>query len=200
MDEKTLHTLFIASAITGAISSILFIMLLVARTKKNEEWGSDDLGPSDILAPSESLVSKPLVPLLFTDVGISVLFLAFGLIGKLLASVLEPSPRMIVSFCLAFACEAAASICVYVYRLRRDRKIIYVPKSIGLTGRVLKDIPAQLKGMGAIRIYMNGQVVTVSALSVDEVTLTKGTEVKVMYADSDRVAVVERFVAKPDID
>ncbi|MDR2520023.1 MAG: hypothetical protein LBC69_03055 [Eubacteriaceae bacterium] len=199
LNEKTIHTVFIAFAAFGAALSAVFAILLYYRTKKTEKWGEEEAQPAqDILSVRDYKASKPLVPSLVTEFGAGVGMFVFGLIGLFLTHELFPGPRLFASFCLAVACEAAASMSVYVYRLRFDRMIIFVPKAVGLVGKVLKDIPAGKMGLGSIRLYMNHQIVTISSRSVDEVILTKGTDVRVVYADSDRVAVVERHLPKRD--
>jgi len=193
----TTHRIFVAFAVVGLISTCASTAVLIYKTKKSKEWGGEET-PPDILAVQENLVARPLVPTLFTAPGLSFGVLALGLSGLFLTIGLNAYPRLFVSLCLAFSCEIAVSMAVYVYRLRNDKRIIFVPKAIGQVGKVLKDIPAGMKGVGSIRLFFNGQVVTVASKSVDEVILTKGTDVKILYADSDRVAVVERYIARSD--
>ena len=126
--------------------------------------------------------------------GISCFFFIFGLSGTVgINSQFTFPVVLVISLCLSVTGAIAIAMLQYALRLKLRSDIIFVPKTIGLIGKVVQDIPAAERGEGMIRLAMNGLVADVCARSVDEVILAKGTDVKILYAYSDVVVVVERY-------
>ncbi|MCL1913323.1 MAG: hypothetical protein FWG10_05465 [Eubacteriaceae bacterium] len=188
--------IYIAFCAVGAVSSIIYIIRIAAVTSSaNAAKVEGTIAPHDLLAVPEKEISYPLEPKALTGLGVCFACFIFGLSGiLLLATSMPPIPSAAINSMLGMATEVAASMTLYVFRLRKDKNIIYLPKAIGLTGKVAKDIPASKKGVGTIRIFMNGQIVSVQAMSVDEVILAKDADIKIIYADDDRIVVVERMI------
>ena len=186
----------IIAMVLGLAASVYSVFRLYKKIVYANSLSLEDIVLAvDLLNVPEKDVSKPLVPSAFTETGAAFAVFVFGLFSVFFsASSLPQGAQTVICLCFAAASELGASMAVYAVKLSKDKSVIFVPKSIGITGRVLKDIPASKKGTGVIRIFMNGQIVSVQAKSVDEVNLAKGTEIKIIYADDDRVAVVERYI------
>lgn len=188
------------ASLIGTAAVVITIILLIRKTKQINRSRYEFFDAVDeLMNKPDSEVARPLIPLLFTQVGAAFSVLAFGLSGLFLIRTQIPVFAQIgVASALAAASEICMSLAVYAFRLKRDNNIIFIPKAIGFYGKVFSDVPAGKKGAGIIRIFMNGQVVSVTARSVDEVRLARGTDVKILYADDDRTVVVERNV--PDAE
>jgi hypothetical protein len=106
-------------------------------------------------------------------------------------------PTFFIAFFLSAAAELAISLLKYSYDLKFKKNLIFVPNLINMKGMVVVDIPANQRGSGEIRLACDAGVTQIKAKSMDEVILTKGTAINVVYADSDRLVVVERCVS-PD--
>ena len=149
----------------------------------------------DLMKVSTQDITKPFVPKTVTVFGIFAFVFVFS-IGTLLGmrSSLPNYGVTLISICMAVAAEVLASMLQYAIELQVRADIIFVPKAIGIVGKVIRDIPAAESGEGEIRFCMNGFVTQVCAQSVDEVVLAKGSDVRILYASSDKTVVVERLI------
>ena len=198
LNEGFLYKVFFYSS---SISVALLLMysiyfhykLKIIKNKEREDVAMD----TDLLQYPQKDIVKPIIPKSFSVVGIFAFFFIFGITGFALhSSGLKMQHILLISFFLGFAAEVAASMIKYALEVQKREDIIFVPKAISLEGIVSKDIPASQQGEGCVRLIMNRAVTQIRAKSVDEVVLTKATKVKVLYADSDRVVVVERIIDK----
>lgn len=194
-----LKNLFYVCMITSSVFIAFDIALFVYKLRKEKISGTDyasdeNVGQVDLIKYPEQNIVRPFVPVCFSIIGLFSFFLVFGIGGLVsLSANVAFVPMIAISIFLGIAGEVAASMIKYAVELQTRKDIIFVPKSIGLIGKVFKDIPAGEEGEGAIRVFMNGSVTHIRALSVDEVVLTKGTDIKILYASSDAVVVVERL-------
>jgi hypothetical protein len=191
------ETVWFVCIFTGTVLLFLHIGIFL-RYAKEKKRSRSVLSPDlehtvDLLKYPETALVKPYIPKTFTRLGLACALLVFGCAGYFAyGRTLDFIPMFVVVLCFSFAAEVAGSMIQYATELQIRTDIIFVPKSIGLVGKVIKDIPAAERGKGTVRILMNGVVTQMGAMSVDEVVLTKGTTVKILYAYSDRIVVVER--------
>ena len=197
-DVSLWKMIFTISAIVGGAFLLAGIAVFIVHHKKKEKNPAQEASAEpngELLKVAEKDVVKPILPKSFSLFGIFCFFFVFGVSGLgIFSGGLAVSAVALISFFLGVAGEVAASMVQYALHLRYNDDVIFVPQSIGLIGTVVRDIPAGQKGQGSIRVRMKGCVTAMNAMSVDEVVLTKGTDVKILYADSDKVVVVERYV------
>jgi TM2 domain-containing membrane protein YozV len=195
--ESNLFKYFVIITIAGALLLVLSVILFFRNFKKATAETYGIMEPEDIMNVSEKDIRGPLVPKSITPVGVCAFFPFFGLAAICADRVgLAAIPTILIGIMIGIAALISASVLVYVVRLKNDPSAVFVPNTAGATGKVIRDIPAAQNGRGVIREYTNNQVVQFEAVSLDEVTLTKGTSVKVLHADTDKVAVVERIIQK----
>ena len=150
---------------------------------------------AQMLKYPDKKIKKPITPSTFTLIGVFGFLCAFGLCGlAIAASGLPFLAVLFISACIGLASEVALSMLKYASDIRKREDVVYVPRTVGLEGVVYKNIPANKSGCGYIRLFIKNQVIQIKAKSVDEVILTAGTEIKILYADSDSVVVVERAI------
>lgn len=180
-----------AVLILAGIGSFIFKL----KKSKNLIYKSDvNVNNIDVIKYPDNQIVYPYVPRVLSIMGLLSFFFVFGIGGIAgLSADLKLIPVIVISIFLGTAGEVAASMIKYAVELQTRSDIIFVPKSIGLVGKVFQDIPAGEEGEGAIRVFMNGVVTHIRAMSVDEVVLAKGTDVKILYASSDSIVVVERL-------
>ncbi len=195
MDNSTLLNLYLTITAAGLLLLVVAIVIFIKNLKKSTsaEYGIPQ--PEDILSVDMKLVKSAHVPKTVTPLGICAFFPFFGIACICVQQVgLSVMPTIIIGTMIGISALVSASILAYVTQLKSDASIIFVPNTAGAVGKVISDIPAAQHGKGVIRVYTNSQVAQFEAISLDEVTLTKGTPIKVLYADTDRVAVVERYI------
>ena len=200
-DMNVWRNIFYACMILSASSALAFTArVFYLRRKMLANNSGSHQKNADILIdlmnyPQEKII-KAFAPKPVSLFGISCFFFIFGLSGAIgINSEFAFPVVLVIAFCLSAAGAIAVAMLQYALRLKLRNDIIFVPKTIGLIGKVVQDIPAAEKGEGMIRLAMNGLVADVCARSVDEVILAKGTDVKILYAYSDVVVVVERYNA-----
>lgn len=199
-DMNLWRNIFYACMILSASSALAFTARVFYLRRKMLTSGSlqETLDtPIDLMNYPQEKIIKAFAPKPISLFGISCFFFIFGLSGVVgLDSEFAFPVVLVIAFCLSAAGAVAVAMLQYALRLKLRSDIIFVPKTIGLIGKVVQDIPAAEKGEGMIRLAMNGLVADVCARSVDEVILAKGTDVKILYAYSDVIVVVERYNAK----
>lgn len=150
---------------------------------------------SELLKYPDKKIKKPITPSTFTAIGVFGFLCVFGACGlAIMNSGLPVLAYITISLCFGLAAEVALSMLKYAHDIRKREDIVFVPRTVGLSGVVYKNIPANKAGFGYIRLIINSIPVQIKAKSVDEVILTSGTIVKILYADSDNVVVVERSI------
>jgi len=195
--DNNLFMIFVAVTVVGFVLLIGSVLVFIKNFKKAtaEDYGIDE--PEDIMYVNEKDIAGPLVPKSITPVGICAFIPFFGIACICAHKVgLDTLPTVLIGIMIGIAALISGSILVYVVRLKHDPSAVFVPNTAGAIGKVISDIPAAQNGRGLIRVYTNNQIVQFEAISVDEVTLTKGTPIKVLRADTDKVAVVERIIQK----
>jgi len=197
MDNNTLLNLYLTITISGLILLIIAIAVFIRNLKKSTSLEFGIPQPEDILSVDEKNIRSAHSPKTVTPLGICAFFPFFGIACICVHQVgLSVIPTIIIGIMIGISALVSASIIAYVTQLKCDASIIFVPNTAGAVGKVISDIPAAQHGKGIIRVYTNSQVAQFEAISLDEVTLTKGTPIKVLYADTDKVAVVERYINK----
>ncbi len=193
-------SLYRLSAIAACPLLILFIAVVLVKKKNGSLFRKKNVSlqnenEADIINMPAKEIVLPLTAKTFSFIGIIVFFAAFGLVGLFSVNAgISSVASVAISLCLGLTACVSASQIVYAIRLKYDSNIIFVPRSIGLKGKVFENIPARQKGQGSIRLVMNGCVTQITAFSGDETALTKGTDIKVVYADSDKAVIVERYL------
>ncbi len=197
MNNDTLFKIYLSCTVIGLAILSAAIVLFIKNLKKSASGDYGMKEPEDILAVDEKYVRSAHAPKTVTPLGICAFFPFFGIASICVQQVgLSTVPTIIIGVMIGISALVSASILCYVTQLKNDASIVFVPNTAGATGKVVKDIPASQQGRGVIRVYTNSQVAQFEAISLDEVTLAKGTPIKVLYADTDQVAVVERYVKK----
>ena len=197
MDNNTLLNFYITTTIIGLVLLIIASVLFIRNLKKStsQEYFMEE--PEDILSVDMKYVRSAHAPKTVTLLGICAFVPFFGMACICVHQVgLAVVPTIIIGIMIGISALVSASILSYVTRLKSDSSIIFVPNTEGSLGKVVSDIPAAQHGKGVIRVYTNSQVAQFEAISLDEVTLTKGTPIRILYADTDKVAVVERYIKK----
>lgn len=196
--------LYRISATAACPVLVLFIAVIIVKKKKGSLFRMkssllQDEKQADIINMPANEIVLPLTAKTFSFIGIAAFFAAFGLVGLFsIGAGISTVASVAISLCLGLTACVSASQIVYAVRLKYDPNIIFVPRSIGLKGKVFDNIPARQKGQGSIRLLMNGCVTQIKAFSGDETSLTKGTDIKVVYADSDKAVIVERYIKDKD--
>ncbi len=197
MDSDTLLKIYLAITVIGLVALFAATVIFIRNLKKSVsgEYGMEE--PEDILSVDMKFVRSAHAPKTVTPLGICAFFPFFGIACICVHQVgLDLIPTVIIGIMIGISALVSASILCYVTQLKNDASIIFVPNTAGATGKVVTDIPAAQHGKGVIRVYTNSQVAQFEAISLDEVTLAKGTPIRVLYADTDKVAVVERYIKK----
>ncbi len=197
MDNDTLLKIYLTFTIIGLIllAGAIFFFIRNLRRSVSEEYGMDE--PEDIMSVDIKYVRSAHSPKTVTPLGICAFFPFFGIACICVHQVgLPVIPTVIIGIMIGISALVSAGIISYVAQLKSDASIIFVPNTAGAVGKVVSDIPAAQHGKGVIRVYTNSQVAQFEAVSLDEVTLAKGTPIRVLYADTDKVAVVERYIKK----
>ncbi len=191
---------FITVLISGTLMVAVLLRYFLQRRKYHQSPNQDPyVCPNghtvDLMKVSAQDITKPFVPKTVTVFGVFAFVFVFS-IGTLLGmrSGLPNYGVTLISICMAIAAEVLASMLQYAIELQVRADIIFVPKAIGIIGKVFRDIPAAESGEGEIRFCMNGFVTQVRAQSVDEVVLAKGSDIRILYASSDKTVVVERLI------
>ena len=191
---------FITVIISGMLMAAVLLRYFLQsrryrRVPKQDLYVCPNRHTVDLMKVSTQDITKPFVPKTVTVFGIFAFVFVFS-IGTLLGmrSSLPNYGVTLISICMAIAAEVLASMLQYAIELQVRADIIFVPKAIGIVGKVIRDIPAAESGEGEIRFCMNGFVTQVCAQSVDEVVLAKGSDVRILYASSDKTVVVERLI------
>lgn len=191
---------FITVIISGMLMAAVLLRYFLQsrryrRVPKQDLYVCPNRHTVDLMKVSTQDITKPFVPKTVTVFGIFAFVFVFS-IGTLLGmrSSLPNYGVTLISICMAVAAEVLASMLQYAIELQVRADIIFVPKAIGIVGKVIRDIPAAESGEGEIRFCMNGFVTQVCAQSVDEVVLAKGSDVRILYASSDKTVVVERLI------
>lgn len=191
---------FITVLISGMLMAAVLLRYFLQsrryrRVPKQDLYVCPNRHTVDLMKVSTQDITKPFVPKTVTVFGIFAFVFVFS-IGTLLGmrSSLPNYGVTLISICMAVAAEVLASMLQYAIELQVRADIIFVPKAIGIVGKVIRDIPAAESGEGEIRFCMNGFVTQVCAQSVDEVVLAKGSDVRILYASSDKTVVVERLI------
>ena len=200
-DMNVWRNIFYACMILSASSALAFtarVFYLRQKMSTNKSGSHQETSDSliDLMNYPDDKIIKAFAPKPVSLFGISCFFFVFGLSGTMGINSQFPFPVvLVIAFCLSVTGAIAVAMLQYALRLKLRSDIVFVPKTIGLIGKVIQDIPAAERGEGMIRLAMNGMVADVCARSVDEVILAKGTDVKILYAYSDVVVVVERYSA-----
>ena len=191
---------FITVLVSGTLMAAVLLRYFLQsrryrRVPKQDLYVCPNRHTVDLMKVSTQDITKPFVPKTVTVFGIFAFVFVFS-IGTLLGmrSSLPNYGVTLISICMAVAAEVLASMLQYAIELQVRADIIFVPKAIGIVGKVIRDIPAAESGEGEIRFCMNGFVTQVCAQSVDEVVLAKGSDVRILYASSDKTVVVERLI------
>ena len=198
-DTQLLRTIFIYGAIVSLVAIIMYALYYKRKIKLLNQQPPIPEVPLDIAIlklPTRS-VKFPISPSMVSGIGLISFIFVFCLSGVIIiSSGLSPIHVLGISFCLAVAGEVSACMIKYSIDLQKIKSTIFAPKTINMLALVSSNIPASQRGEGTIRLMINADVVQIRAKSVDEVVLTKGTLVKVNFADSDKVVVVERYIEK----
>ncbi|MFA0814409.1 MAG: hypothetical protein ACC608_01325 [Anaerofustis sp.] len=189
---------FVAVLVSGVLMAIVLLRYFFQSRRHKQVKPATPECPGhihvDLMKVAQQDITKPFVPKTVSVFGIFAFVFVFS-IGTLLGmrSGLPNYGVTIISVCMAIAAEVLACMLQYAIELQVRNDIIFVPKAIGVEGRVVRDIPAAESGEGEIRFCFNGYVTQVKAQSVDEVVLAKGAGVRILYASSDTTVVVERL-------
>ncbi len=190
----TIFSWMIYLGLAAALVCMLTDIYKVTRAKKHDAPAPRRYR-GDLLNYPKSKIVKPIMPKAFSLVGLTSSVFIFGLCGNILLKTdMALMPTLVIAFFLSAATELAISLLKYSYDLKHKKNLIFVPNLINMKGVAVSDIPANQRGSGEIRLACEGGVTQIKAKSMDEVTLTKGTAVNVVYADSDRLVVVERML------
>lgn len=192
MNNTTLYNLFVYCCIGAAVMIAVAVISAVFKIKRKKAPAAIPEN-IDLMKYPKNKIAKPIVPNLFSVIGIICFAFVFSLSGLFfLKSELPVFASVVISGCFGLAVEVAISNLKYAYDVKNNPDIIFVPRTAGYTGKVVKDIPAGKRGEGLIRIIYNDKVCEIRALTMDEVTLAAGTQISVMYAYSDCTVMVER--------
>lgn len=177
---------------------IIYIISFFIKRREGADTKSFDFSQSEfdkkIIDTPVKALSKPLTVKYFTVFTFIGFILAFGLMGKLSVSDNIPIlPSMIISFFVGLTGLIIFSLIQYAIDLMIKHDVIYSANTIGMYAFVSKDIPAKRGGEGKVIIKVNDKISQFTAVTNDEVTLTKGTKVKVSNSMSDKCIVVEPF-------
>lgn len=187
-----LYSLFVYCCIGAAVMIAFAVISAVFRIKRKKAPMQTEECVDLVKYPKNKVV-KPIVPKLFSFIGVLCFIFTFCLSGIIfLRSELPYFASLVISICFALAVEVAISNLKYAFDVKTNPDIIFVPRTAGYDGKVVKDIPAGKRGEGLIRIFINNKVCEIRALSLDEVTLAVGSDVTIMYAYSDCTVIVER--------
>lgn len=191
-NTTTLYNLFVYCCI-GAAVMIVFAVISAVFKNKRKSSPIQLQQNIDLIKYPKNKVVKPIVPTLFSLIGILFFVFTFSIAGLVFLNTELPLfASLVISLCFGIAVEVAVSNLKYAYDVKNNSDVIFVPRTAGYTGKVVKDIPANKRGEGLIRISINGKVCEIRALTMDEVTLAVGTDITIMYAYSDCTVIVER--------
>ena len=196
-NEPLLLKIFSYMFYTGLAAFVVSCAAEIIITLKNKKKSNapSNLYKGDLLSYPKKKIVKPIVPKTVSYIGVFGFICVFGMCGKLLIDTdMAVIPTLIISFFISVAAQIALTLMKYAFDLKNKSNLIFVPNLINMKGVVVSDIPADQMGLGEIRLACENGVTQIRAKSMDEVALTKSTKVNVLYADSDRVVVVERLV------
>jgi len=147
----------------------------------------------ELSALNANELTYPIVPRTITLVGVLSMLAFYGMTALVvLSSIDNIYIRAIISLCISVPLMIVVDYADYVIQLNNDKKIVFVPRTIGLEGWVYEDIPAKQHGSGILRLNIGSMPTQIRAKSNDETILSKQTKVKIIYADDDRTVIVEK--------
>jgi len=120
-------------------------------------------------------------------------FIVFGFMGyQTLNNQIQTYPSIIISILLGIAGLVIFALVGYAFDLLTKMDVVFSANTVGLYGLCLTEIKAKKGNVGKIRLTMNGKITEFDAVTYNEVTLSKGTSVKITNSLSDTCVVVEQ--------
>ena len=193
-NEDSIRSIYVICLIASAVAAVAFFVvkkIFANRSKGAESDYLAEVSLKDLVRVTGVEIKKPIEAKTFTVEGLFGFLIVFALSGLvLLHDELPLKAVMILSALFGFAGEVGTSLMAYAMKIKKGNNVVFAPQTVGQSAVVVADIPASKKGQGKIRCIYNNSIVDIKALSVDEVSLTKGTEVEILYAYSDTSVVV----------
>ncbi|MCR2032858.1 hypothetical protein [Anaerofustis stercorihominis] len=191
---KLIYTFSVYLALAGIL---IFALLKIKKLMDNK--GKPNLDENivqnntpKILTLSQSQLSKSLTVRYFSIFTFSGFLLVFGFMGiQTLANHITMKPSVVISFLLGLTGLVIFALVEYAIDLMVKHDAIFSANTVGLEALVYKDIKAKRGAMGKVRVSINDEVIEFEAVTNAEVTLRKGSKVKITNSLSDTCVVVE---------
>lgn len=195
---RIIFKIYTVCTIAGIISLFLIAIFKMTKMLKNKN-GQDDSGDivqdnnPAILKVPKSALTKSLQVHYFSPFSITGFFIVFGFMGyQTLNNQIQTYPSIIISILLGIAGLVIFALVGYAFDLLTKMDVVFSANTVGLYGLCLTEIKAKKGNVGKIRLTMNGKITEFDAVTYNEVTLSKGTSVKITNSLSDTCVVVEQ--------
>jgi len=191
---KLIYTFSVYAALAGIL---IFVLLKVKRIKDNN--GKPNLdenivqnNSAKILTLNSNQLSKSLTVRYFSIFTLSGFLLVFGFMGiQTLANHITMKPSIVISFLLGLTGLVIFALVEYAVDLMVKHDAIFSANTVGLEAIVYKDVKAKRGAVGKVRVSINDKVIEFDAVTNAEVTIRKGSTVKITNSLSDTCVVVE---------
>ena len=195
---RIIFKIYTACTLAGLIC--LFLIALFKITKmiksRNKEEDNGEIvqnNTPEILKVPKSELTKSLQVHYFSPFSITGFFIVFGFMGyQTLNNKIQTYPSVIISVLLGIAGLVIFALVGYAFDLLTKTDVVFSANTVGLYGLCLTEIKAKKGNTGKIRLTMNGKITEFDAVTYNEVTLSKGTTIKITNSLSDTCVVVEQ--------
>ena len=188
------YIIFFVSVVLMLGYLVLVIRRFVLAHKKADSQGITLEEDIDSLEVTPEEIYPPLNPRYFSWV--CAAFFVFAFSGSMLFmynSGISHEASFVISLLLGIAGGVLGALIDYAVELQTNDQALFIINAIGLSGMVIKDIPAKRSGNGKVRMSMHGKITEFNSATYDEVSLPRGTPVKVVNTISDDTVIVERI-------
>lgn len=197
MIPATLRHIYQICLYAGLIGIIVYTALKMNTVVK--ERGTPNLDENivqnndpRILQLEKNQLSKSLTVRYFSLLTASGFLSVFGFMGiQTLANHIKMKPSFIIALLLGLTGLVIAALVEYAVDLMVKHDVIFAANTVGLEALVYKDVKSKRRDMGKVRLDVNGSVIEFDAVTNEDITLSRGSKVRIRNSLSDTCVVVE---------
>ena len=193
----TLKLIYRICLYAGLIGIITYVALKMNRIMK--ERGTPNLDDNivqdnnpSILQLDRKQLSKSLTVRYLSLLTVSGFLSVFGFMGlQTLANHIKMRPSFVIAVLLGFTGLVICALVEYAVDLMVKHDVVFAANTVGLEALVYKDVKSKRRDMGKVRLDVNGHVIEFDAVTNEDMTLRKGSKVRIRNSLSDTCVVVE---------
>ena len=189
-----IYTICLFAGLLGIIAYACVKVSTVLKEKGQPNLDDNIVQNNDpeILTLDRKKLSKSLTVRYFSLLTVSGFLSVFGFMGiQTLSNHIKMRPSIIISILLGLTGLVIFALVEYAVDLMVKHDVIFAANTVGLEALVYKDVKSKRRDMGKVRLDINGHVVEFDAVTNEDITLSKGSRVRIRNSLSDTCVVVE---------